>query len=238
LESKVSEAKLTYNEALKNLEQISEEIHKMREEKNRLLMKTKELRNNTHSKIIIDDNIDDLIYNNHELNTNDEYLDIPSTLTLKSSPIRQQYFEKNECPHLLSELTTTASSGSSNPNDDIEQWTDICLTNSESTSSGYSQHNSIIDDNQALTPGQDLSVTSASTTPTTSTDEDDGSKKVTCTVFNIMDTNGTDEKQEKNQTNNEGISNWITKTNTGRCCRSLTSIYLFNEFYFLIYNIK
>lgn len=30
---KVRDAKMTYNDALKNLEQISEEIHKMREER-------------------------------------------------------------------------------------------------------------------------------------------------------------------------------------------------------------
>lgn len=33
LESKVRESKLTYNEALQNLEKISEEIHKMRDER-------------------------------------------------------------------------------------------------------------------------------------------------------------------------------------------------------------
>lgn len=33
LELKVSNAKASYNDALKNLEQISEEIHKMREER-------------------------------------------------------------------------------------------------------------------------------------------------------------------------------------------------------------
>lgn len=33
LEMKVRDSKMTYNDALKNLEQISEEIHKMREER-------------------------------------------------------------------------------------------------------------------------------------------------------------------------------------------------------------
>ena len=33
MELKVSNAKASYNDALKNLEQISEEIHKMREER-------------------------------------------------------------------------------------------------------------------------------------------------------------------------------------------------------------
>lgn len=32
LEGRVRDAKMTYNEALKNLEQISEEIHRMRDE--------------------------------------------------------------------------------------------------------------------------------------------------------------------------------------------------------------
>lgn len=33
LENKVRDAKMTYNEALSNLEQISEDIHRMREER-------------------------------------------------------------------------------------------------------------------------------------------------------------------------------------------------------------
>lgn len=74
--------------------------------------------------------------------------------------------------------------------DEIEQWTEIRLSNSESTSSGYSQQ-SMVDDR---TP-TDSSATSSS---------GGGNSKVTCTIFNVEDNE--DKKEEQ-------LSTWITKSN-------------------------
>lgn len=230
LESKVSDAKMTYNDALKNLEQISEEIHKMREAKRlscdaqaSTVVATVEVPSNS-------------CYNERhssEINSIDEYLSFPPKLSTKSSPIRQQKIDQLNCPHLLKDFATYPRQGSStddsdqmavSPNktdivsknkskfvlfevafykfqtnissDDIEQWTEIRLSNSESTSSGYSQH-SAFDDR---------------TPPDTSSSSSVSNPKVTCTVFHLPD-NSTKKKDD------EGLTNWITKSslkNSGR----------------------
>ncbi|KAJ6638239.1 SH3 domain-binding protein 5-like [Pseudolycoriella hygida] len=133
LELKVSNAKSSYNDALKNLEQISEEIHKMREER-RL------------SNDMVENYDNDECIENSTSNFTDEYLDFPSKLSTKASPIRQKNLEKLDCPHLMRDFVSYPQQGSSTElsspskvdgtfvsNDDFDQWTEIRLSNSEST---------------------------------------------------------------------------------------------------------
>ena len=76
--------------------------------------------------------------------------------------------------------------------DEIEQWTEIRLSNSESTSSGYSQQSNV-DDNGTPT---DTSTASSSA---------GGNAKVTCTIFHM-------DENVKRETD-ESLSTWITKSN-------------------------
>lgn len=85
--------------------------------------------------------------------------------------------------------------------DDIEQWTEIRLSNSESTSSGYSQHSQPDDRTTPNTESSSSSIGQQS--------------KVTChTILNITDVSqpatNSDETTIKT---NEGLSGWITKSN-------------------------
>lgn len=87
--------------------------------------------------------------------------------------------------------------------DDIEQWTEIRLTNSESTSSGYSQHSQLEDRTTPNTESSSSSIGQQS--------------KVTChTIFNITDVSGSFQTANNETTTsktNEGLSGWITKSN-------------------------
>lgn len=85
--------------------------------------------------------------------------------------------------------------------DDIEQWTEIRLSNSDSTSSGYSQH-SVVDD-RTPTGSSSPSSTGAST--------GHGPSKVTCTtIFNNGDAASASNKQTKDD---ESLATWISKSN-------------------------
>lgn len=82
--------------------------------------------------------------------------------------------------------------------DDIEQWTEIRLSNSESTSSGYSQHSQPED---RTTPNTESSSSSIG-----------HQTKVTChTIINIKDVSAS--AIDNGTKINEGISSWITKSN-------------------------
>ncbi|KAG4078194.1 hypothetical protein HA402_002246 [Bradysia odoriphaga] len=204
LELKVSSAKASYNDALKNLEQISEEIHKMREER-RL---SNEMAENYDANDCIE---------NSTSNFTDEYLDFPSKLSTKSSPIRQKNIEKLDCPHLIRDFDSYPQQGSSaelnSPgrsdgtfvsNDDMEQWTEIRLSNSESTSSGYSQHSHIDDRTTTTTENSSLSSVGG------------GNPKVTCTTIFSLDDNNVTTGGRKD---NEHLSNWITRSNAKNSSR-------------------
>ncbi|XP_058127199.1 SH3 domain-binding protein 5 [Anopheles ziemanni] len=119
------------------------------------------------------------------IDCNDEYLEFPAKLTIKASPIKQKYLDKLDCPHLLKDFacrkaSPSAESDSDNyqfsPNptidditnmssEDIEQWTEIRLSNSNSSSSGYSQHNSLVLEDSAPTPQDETSDSSSEETP-------------------------------------------------------------------------
>ncbi|GAB0094561.1 uncharacterized protein DMENIID0001_098780 [Sergentomyia squamirostris] len=150
LEVKVSEAKMTYNEALKNLEMISEEIHKMRKERQSL-----ECGISSGSCSQID--------------SMDEYLDFPSRIPTKLSPATIKVDNIN-----------------------VDEWTEIRLSNSESTSSGYSQNTQNDVDTQS---------------DSGSSSEDN--RKATCTA--VFHTNEEDNNiGGKKKT--EAIPGWISKS--------------------------
>lgn len=105
LESRVTEAKMTYNEALKNLEQISEDIHRQRQEQRDLLNDT------LLPQLCAVNNVAPTAQNYQhfsceELDTAEEYLQLPAKLSTQSSPVHQRRFDEHECPHLLQDFPT------------------------------------------------------------------------------------------------------------------------------------
>lgn len=90
--------------------------------------------------------------------------------------------------------------------DDIEQWTEIRLSNSESSSSGYSQHSQ---PEERTTPNTESSSSSLGQ-----------QTKVTChTILNITDVTAPcvaandDPSSANTNSNNERLAGWITKSN-------------------------
>lgn len=130
----MAEAKATYNEALKNLEQISEEIHRMRKERESSARYHENGGShnrgecdggNAHSHSAAEGGIDDSVgggyradltdvinrLDSSDINSTDEYLDFPSQMTIKSSPIRQKKIDKLDCPHLYRDFTAPSTAG-------------------------------------------------------------------------------------------------------------------------------
>ncbi|XP_012161136.1 SH3 domain-binding protein 5-like isoform X2 [Ceratitis capitata] len=254
LESKVTEAKMTYNEALKNLEQISEDIHRQRQVQRDLLNDTllPELcvANKTTAAIVQKyqnlpcDELDDAA---------EEYLQLPAKLSTQSSPVHQRRFDEHECPHLLQDFPTlnlrekltsggmhksastnttgdglfvhhaqlhgpyevksagggsgsggtgsgsahdASSSTGADADEDIEQWTEIRLSHSESTSSSYS--------NQSLLHDQQATAEDAQSHHSSSSSSDEPKRKVTCTtIFH-------DDQLNKKQS----LSQWLSRSNS------------------------
>ncbi|EAT39156.1 AAEL009014-PA, partial [Aedes aegypti] len=222
LEAKVSEAKMSYNEALTRLEKISEEIHQQRK---------------ARASSIDEDASSSSSSTNHprtqqlglggmhlpfskspsaaRIESSDEYLEFPAKLGLKSSPIKPKYLDKLDCPHLMKDFARKPSPGGESDSDnnylfspnrtidditnmsseDIEQWTEIRLSNSNSSSSGYSQHNSLAleDDHNGLVA--DL------ISDTTDTDSDDSHSGPSA---------------NQNTRKSEGITGWIASRSIGR----------------------
>ncbi|XP_011185170.1 SH3 domain-binding protein 5-like isoform X2 [Zeugodacus cucurbitae] len=255
LESRVTGAKMTYNEALKNLEQISEDIHRQRQEQRDLL-------NDTLLPQLCAANNAAATAPNYQhfpckVDAAEEYLQLPAKLSTQSSPVHQRRYDEHECPHLLQDfptlnlrekLTTSSggmhksastsatgdslfghtplhgpyevkSSGNSSSggggagsgsahdassstgadvddNDDIEQWTEIRLSHSESTSSSYS--------NQSLLHDQPGGAEDAQSHHSSSSSSDEPKRKVTCTtIFH-------DEQLNKKQS----LSQWLSRSNS------------------------
>ncbi|EDW51039.1 GM12037 [Drosophila sechellia] len=208
LEAKVSAAKLTYNEALKNLEQISEDIHRQRQQRNNLL--------NYEAMLRQVDTVDTLTagLERSSCGTDADRQDLEA----KAAAEEQEHVEDeeeeylrmperlghHECPHLLADFeavltfpqklaggmhksastgaaadgeaglgplglhapyevksgsgslasgsaSVSTSAGGAPADNDIEQWTEIRLSHSDSTSSSYS--------NQSLLEQQGLDST-------------------------------------------------------------------------------
>lgn len=104
---------------------------------------------------------------------------------------------RNSRLSLLSHTQTNISS------DDIEQWTEIRLSNSESTSSGYSQHSMVDDRTPTGSPSSPSSAGGASSGR--------GHSKVTCTTIFNGDAAGASNKYTKDDAS---LSTWITKSNS------------------------
>ncbi|KAI8116261.1 hypothetical protein FF38_10690 [Lucilia cuprina] len=268
LENRVAEAKMTYNEALKNLEQISEEIHRQRQQKQANLLNYE-----TMLKQVEVDNASSnysspmgsgTSYTQFpcDIDTSDEYLEMPDKLSTNSSPVRQRHPDEHECPHLLHdfdavltfpqkiasgmhksastsntsdnlfaqaqmhgpyEIKSTAGSGQNLTNDnssstgkggsgsgrggrsgigesddnDIEQWTEIRLSHSESTSSSYSNQSLLHDhaDGQAEDAQSHHSSSSSS---------DEPKRKVTCTTI----------FQEEQLGKKQSLAQWLSRSNS------------------------
>ncbi|XP_062538666.1 uncharacterized protein LOC134206936 isoform X2 [Armigeres subalbatus] len=236
LEAKVSEAKMSYNEALTRLEKISEEIHQQRK---------------ARASSIDEDASSSSSSTNHprtqqlglggihlpfskspsaaRIESSDEYLEFPAKLGLKSSPIKPKYLDKLDCPHLLKDFARKPSPGGESDSDnnylfspnrtidditnmsseDIEQWTEIRLSNSNSSSSGYSQHNSLAleDENNGLAADM--------ISDTTDTDSDD-SRSGPRVKARIIKMEIYDDSANQNTRKSEGITGWIASRSIGR----------------------
>uniref|UniRef100_A0A182QUL9 SH3 domain-binding protein 5 n=1 Tax=Anopheles farauti TaxID=69004 RepID=A0A182QUL9_9DIPT len=193
LETKVAESKLRYNEALSNLERISEEIHRQRKARANSLDEDGGGSGGSSSSSAVVAGRGGKMLAMHlpfsqspsaaRIDSNDEYLEFPAKLSIKASPIKQKYLDKLDCPHLLKDFarktSPSAESDSDNyqfsPNptidditnmssEDIEQWTEIRLSNSNSSSSGYSQHNSLVLED-APTPQDETTDSSSEDSP-------------------------------------------------------------------------
>ncbi|XP_052872025.1 uncharacterized protein LOC128277552 [Anopheles cruzii] len=222
LEAKVAVSKLRYNEALTNLERISEEIHQQRKARANSMdedgsCSSTSSATNHRSKMLAMH----LPFNKSpsaaKIECSDEYMELPAKLTIKASPIKQKYLDKLDCPHLLKDFarktSPNAESDSDNyqfsPNptidditnmssEDIEQWTEIRLSNSNSSSSGYSQHNSLVLE-EAPTP-QDETTDSSS-------DDSPKAKARIIKMETYVPDDGTTVPRKR-----EGLTGWITKT--------------------------
>lgn len=81
LESQVCNAKLTYADALRNLEQISDEIHRTRSKTQYTLAKAKDVKKNPAPETI--GSFPEFPYQEE-----DEYMSLPATLSTTSSPVQ------------------------------------------------------------------------------------------------------------------------------------------------------
>ncbi|XP_013105513.1 guanine nucleotide exchange factor rei-2 isoform X2 [Stomoxys calcitrans] len=274
LENKVSEAKMTYNEALKNLEQISEEIHRQRQQQQQNLLNyesmIKQVEDTASNYTSSSGDMGTFQHFSCDIDTNDEYLEMPDKLSTNSSPIRQRHQDEHECPHLLQDfesvltfpqkiaggmhksastsntsdnlfaqaqlhgpyevkycssigsgqnLNTDNSSstgrgggGSSsgggggvgghglsaeNDDNDIEQWTEIRLSHSESTSSSYSNQ-SLLHDHA------DGAADDAQSHHSSSSSSDEPKRKVTCTTI----------FQEEQLNRKQSLTQWLSRSNS------------------------
>ncbi|XP_035919619.1 uncharacterized protein LOC118517506 isoform X1 [Anopheles stephensi] len=223
LETKVAESKLRYNESLSNLERISEEIHRQRKARANSLDEDGGGSGSSSSSAVTGRG-GKMLATMHlpfstspsaaRIDSHDEYLEFPAKLSIKASPIKQKYLDKLDCPHLLKDFARkTSPSGESDsdnyqfsPNptidditnmssEDIEQWTEIRLSNSNSSSSGYSQHNSLVLED-APTPQDE----------TTDSSSEDSPKAKTRIIK--METY----QPEGGTRRTDGIAGWIAKT--------------------------
>ncbi|KAL9695770.1 hypothetical protein quinque_015055 [Culex quinquefasciatus] len=239
LESKVAEAKMSYNEALTNLEKISEEIHQQRKarassiDEDASSSSSSTNRNNPAGPATLAGM--HLPFSKSpsaaRIECNDEYLEFPAKLGLKSSPIKQKYLDKLDCPHLLKDFARKTSPGGESDSDnnylfspnrtidditnmsseDIEQWTEIRLSNSNSSSSGYSQHNSLAleeDDGRSMPAG-------ISDTTDTDTDDSHSGPKVKTRIIK-MELYDDSANQNLLSKRTEGITGWLTGRSIGR----------------------
>ncbi|KRF94056.1 SH3 domain-binding protein 5 isoform X2 [Drosophila mojavensis] len=286
LEAKVSAAKLTYNEALKNLEQISEDIHRQRQQRNNLLNYEAMLRQvdaiDSHQQQTQQQQQQQLQSESEQLQLDEpeeEYLRMPDRLGSGASSPRQRHPDPHDCPHLLHDFETvltfpqklaggmhksastsatdgdnnlfaqaqglhgpyevkprsesgssslasasaSASASTSAPpaDNDIDQWTEIRLSHSDSTSSSYSNQSLL--EQQALDGAGSLGghglgyglggldADAQSQHSTSSSDEP--KRKVTCTTIFQDDSSGIGLAGQQ-MSRKQSLSQWLSRSNS------------------------
>ncbi|KAH8276088.1 hypothetical protein KR018_006758 [Drosophila ironensis] len=288
LEAKVSAAKLTYNEALKNLEQISEDIHRQRQQRKNLLNYEAMLRQVDAVDALTACLKSDVAIGQkcqtggdsagEEFAADEEYLRMPDRLSGQAAGQSQP--DPHDCPHLLTDFeavltfpqklaggmhksaSTSAadrdsaglqglhaayevsgslesasasnsasggggggSGGDGNGDNDIEQWTEIRLSHSDSTSSSYSNQSLL--DQQGLESASGgmhggggeyglgrshLDADSQSQHSTSSSDEP--KRKVTCTTIFQDDSAGGPGTQQQGVSRKASLSQWLSRSNS------------------------
>ncbi|TDG43287.1 hypothetical protein AWZ03_010292 [Drosophila navojoa] len=288
LEAKVSAAKLTYNEALKNLEQISEDIHRQRQQRNNLLNYEAMLRQvdaiDSQQQSQQQQQQQQLQSESEQLQLDEpeeEYLRMPDRLGSGASSPRQRHPDPHDCPHLLHDFETvltfpqklaggmhksastsatdgdnnlfaqaqglhgpyevkprsesgssslasaSASASTSAPpaDNDIDQWTEIRLSHSDSTSSSYSNQSLL--EQQALDGAGSLGghglgyglggldADAQSQHSTSSSDEP--KRKVTCTTIFQDDSSGIGigiGLAGQQMSRKQSLSQWLSRSNS------------------------
>ncbi|XP_002043771.2 SH3 domain-binding protein 5 isoform X2 [Drosophila sechellia] len=279
LEAKVSAAKLTYNEALKNLEQISEDIHRQRQQRNNLL--------NYEAMLRQVDTVDTLTagLERSSCGTDADRQDLEA----KAAAEEQEHVEDeeeeylrmperlghHECPHLLADFeavltfpqklaggmhksastgaaadgeaglgplglhapyevksgsgslasgsaSVSTSAGGAPADNDIEQWTEIRLSHSDSTSSSYSNQSLLeqqgLDSTGGMSGGLGLGLArnhldadAQSQHSTSSSDEP--KRKVTCTTI-FQDDSSASSGGGQQMSRKQSLSQWLSRSNS------------------------
>ncbi|KQS30331.1 lisH domain-containing protein C1711.05 isoform X3 [Drosophila erecta] len=273
LEAKVSAAKLTYNEALKNLEQISEDIHRQRQQRNNLL--------NYEAMLRQVDAVDTLTAGLERSSCG-----TAADLEAESGAEEQEHVEEeylrmperlghHECPHLLTDFeavltfpqklaggmhksastgaaadgeaglgplglhapyevksgsgslasgsaSVSTSAGGAPADNDIDQWTEIRLSHSDSTSSSYSNQSLLeqqgLDSTGGMSGGLGLGLArnhldadAQSQHSTSSSDEP--KRKVTCTTI-FQDDSSASSGAGQQMSRKQSLSQWLSRSNS------------------------
>ncbi|ETN67768.1 hypothetical protein AND_000409 [Anopheles darlingi] len=140
LESKVATSKLRYNEALSNLELISEEIHRQRKARranstdddgagscssgsSATAHRTKLLAMHLPPFGVVQSGTGataSAVPPTARIESSDEYLEFPAKLTMKASPVKQRYLDKLDCPHLLKDFARKTSPSAESDSDNCQ----------------------------------------------------------------------------------------------------------------------
>ncbi|XP_016995281.2 uncharacterized protein [Drosophila takahashii] len=263
LEAKVSAAKLTYNEALKNLEQISEDIHRQRQQRNNLLNYEAMLRQVDAQELDEEApeeeeeeeeepeeylRMPDRLGGGHLLTDFEAVLTFPQKLAggmHKSAStgaagedggegsggglgpldlgLHAPYEVKSSGSGSLASGSASVSTsvGANAPADnDIEQWTEIRLSHSDSTSSSYSnqslleQHGleSCSGGGGGLSLGRNHLEADAQSQHSTSS-SDEPKRKVTCTTI-FQDDSGSSGAPGQQMSRKQSLSQWLSRSNS------------------------
>lgn len=238
-------AKINYNEALNNLEKISEEIHHQRQSRKAQLLEASCRSQLEHSNKILNRHSYHQSFNRHKSNTNNDHDDLQlenyfeNQLEISTeSDTRQMMMVRGlyksathesllppslrNKPYNLTMTSTrkdgNTNSGESKPeepsgsgplvqtttvDDDIEQWTEIRLSHSNSSSSSYSNQ-SLLTEQQLETGVEDVQSQHSFLSESSSSDEP--KSKVTCTTI----------FQEDSQSKRQTLGQWLTRSNNLR----------------------
>ncbi|KMZ09750.1 SH3 domain-binding protein 5 isoform X2 [Drosophila simulans] len=279
LEAKVSAAKLTYNEALKNLEQISEDIHRQRQQRNNLL--------NYEAMLRQVDAVDTLTagLERSSCGTAADRQDLEAKAAAEEQEHAEEEEEEylrmperlghHECPHLLTDFeavltfpqklaggmhksastgaaadgeaglgplglhapyevksgsgslasgsaSVSTSAGGAPADNDIEQWTEIRLSHSDSTSSSYSNQSLLeqqgLDSTGGMSGGLGLGLARNHLDPDaqsqhSTSSSDEPKRKVTCTTI-FQDDSSASSGGGQQMSRKQSLSQWLSRSNS------------------------